>query len=274
MSLRGFVREALPPVLFRALGRATGRTLRFVGYNSDWQAAAAASRGYADSSILERIVHATREVEAGRAAFERDSVLFKQAQPPFQLLAPLLRHAARHGGNLEVIDFGGALGGIYRQCRSFLSPLLSVRWHVVEQAGFVDAGQREFETTELTFHASLGALPPMSTPPLLLASSVLQYLPDPYLMLENWAASTATSLLLDRTPLSEEGMDRVCVQHVPRHIYKASYPCWLLDRQRLLERLRRHWRVVEEFDCAEGRHRASDGPPFVFKGLLLERDGV
>jgi putative methyltransferase (TIGR04325 family) len=270
MNIREFAREALPPALFRAMGRASGRSVRYVGHGTDWQAAASASSGYAEALIVERVARATREVLAGRAAFERDSVLFLQPEVPLQLLAPLLRHAVQHPGRLEVIDFGGALGGIYRQCRPFLAPLRSLRWHVVEQPGFVAAG-REFQTAELQFHESLDALPPMAPPPLLLASSVLQYLPDPASMLDAWAASPATTLVVDRTPLSEAAEDRVYVQHVPSHIYRASYPCWAFAREALLTRLSRHWRLVAEFDCPEGRHRVAGGGQFDFKGLILER---
>lgn len=271
MSLREIVREALPPALFRALGRLTGRSTRYVDHGSDWAAANAASCGYGDESIVTRVAQATREVLAGRAAFERDSVLFQRFEAPFHLLAPILRHAVRHGGPLEIIDFGGALGGIYRQCRPFLAPAPSLRWHVVEQAIFADAGRREFQTAELQFHESLDRLPPMDAPPLLLASSVLQYLPDPGAMLQHWTDSPATTLVIDRTPLSEAAADRVCVQHVPSHIYRASYPCWVLSRERLLARLQPHWRVVAEFDCPEGRHRLGGGTTFEYKGLILER---
>ena len=65
MTAAAVLRDWLPPALHRALGRATGRSLRFVGGWPGWDAAAAASRGYDDSAILERVVHATRHVEAG-----------------------------------------------------------------------------------------------------------------------------------------------------------------------------------------------------------------
>lgn len=271
MSGRVVLRQWLPPVVHRALGRATGRSLRFVGGWSNWADAAAASRGYDDAAILRRIVAATREVEAGRASFERDGVLFETWEPPFQLLAPLLRHALRHGGRLEVVDFGGSLGSTYRQCRPFLPQLQSLQWHVVEQAGFVDAGRAEFARPPLHFHPSLASLPPASAPRLLLASSVLQYLPQPLQHLLDWQEHAIDTIVLDRTPVWNGPDDRVCVQHVPRHIYDASYPCWVLSRPRLLDLLSRDFRLVCEFDCPEGRHVPRGGPAFDFKGFVWER---
>lgn len=265
------LREWLPPRLRRALGRATGRALRFDGGHPDWAAAASASRGYDDAAILQRVLHATREVVAGRAAYERDSVLFDHWQPPFALLAPLLRHAMQHDGRLEVVDFGGSLGSTFRHCRPFLPRLEVLRWHVVEQPAFVAAGRAEFTTPELQFHERLADLPPSMAARLLLASSVLQYLPLPAQAIDDWTASGVETILIDRTPMWDGDEDRACVQHVPRHIYASSYPCWVLSRPRLVGRLERHWQLVCEFDCPEGHHTASGGPTLEFKGQLWER---
>lgn len=271
MSAGDLVRDWLPPALRGVIGRATGRSLRFSGQPADWAQAQSASRGYADQAILARVLHATREVVAGRAAFERDSVLFQRWQPPFHLLAPLLRHALRHGGRLEVVDFGGSLGSTYRLCKPFLPAGLALRWWVVEQANFVAAGQAEFGDDELSFHLALADLPPPMAPRLLLVSSVLQYLEDPGAHLDAWGRFDAQTLVLDRTPLSSAAGHSLCIQHVPRHIYDASYPTWILSRARLLAQLSSHWHLVCEFDCPEGRRTAAGGLVFEFKGLLLER---
>jgi putative methyltransferase (TIGR04325 family) len=265
------LRDWLPPSVPRALGRAAGRSVRFVGGWSDWPSAAAASRGYDDDAILDRVVRATRQVEAGHAAFERDSMLFDVWQPPLQVRAPLLRHALRHSGKLDVVDFGGSLGSTFRQCRPFLPPLSALRWQVVEQARFVDVGHAEFTAPPLEFHTALAALPHAMAPRLLLASSVLQYLAAPMQHVAEWESHGVDSLVLDRTPVWEGDDDHVCVPHVPRQIYDANYPCWVLSRPRLLERLSRQWRLVCEFDCPEGRHAARNGPSFDFKGFVWER---
>jgi putative methyltransferase (TIGR04325 family) len=271
MSAAALARDWLPPALFRAVGRASGRAVRYDRSPGGWAGAMASSRGYSDSAILARVQQATREVVAGRAAFERDSVLFTQREAPFQLLTPLLRHALLNGATLEVIDFGGSLGSSYRQCRPFLPHGLRVRWHVVEQALFVKAGQAEFATDELRFHASLEALPAFDAPPVLLASSVLQYIEHPHEVLALFARSRAQSLVIDRTPMSSQAGDVVCLQQVPRHIYDASYPCWVFGREGLLRQLQPHWEPLVEFCCPEGRHAARGGPDFEFKGLILER---
>src|SRR5205823_2837625 len=94
-------------------------------------------------------------------------------------LAALLRASVRKG-SLSVLDFGGALGSSYFQCRKFLSPLRHLRWSVVEQAAQVACGRADFSNDELVFYESVEACLKQETPDLLVLSSVLQYLPDPH----------------------------------------------------------------------------------------------
>src|SRR5687767_6531941 len=58
----------------------------FRGDYPNWAAAAKASAGYGDSAILERVLKSTLAVQAGEAAFERDSVLFSAPEPDAPLL--------------------------------------------------------------------------------------------------------------------------------------------------------------------------------------------
>jgi putative methyltransferase (TIGR04325 family) len=270
VSLRTFARGWLPPAARRSLATLAGRRLRFEPVRGTWADAVARSSGYDHASILQRVVVATREVVAGRAAYERDSVLFHEPSVRFEILAPLLRAALRHGGRLDVIDFGGSLGTLYRQCRPHL-PLATLRWQVVEQPAFVAAGRAEFTTAELSFHDALNDLPGPVVPRVLVASSVLQYLPDPMRHLKAWAAAREVdTVIIDRTPMSGAAEHALAIQHVPRHIYPASYPCWVLSRVRLLEAFP-GWQTAAEFEGPEGAFRLPGGPRFTFNGLILER---
>jgi putative methyltransferase (TIGR04325 family) len=149
-----------------------------------------------------------------------------------------------------------------------------LRWTVIEQPGFVEAGRREFSTPELSFSKSMAEVPSGPQPPLLLASSVLQYLELTDPILAQWADSDATTLVIDRTPVGSGEKDALAIQHVPSHIYRASYPCWVLSRQHLLARLEADWTLLAEFDCPEGRRRLIGGADFEFRGFVLERDPI
>lgn len=271
MNTPSLVRSLLPPLLLSAAKRATGRSLRFRAAGGDWSAASRRSHGYADPEVIGRVAAATRAVVTGQAAFERDSVTFEQPDYRYPLLAGLMHHAALHRGNLHVIDLGGALGSTYWQLRPFLRGLRSVRWHVVEQPAFTEIGQREFAGDELQFAASLNEAALAATPCVALLSSVLQYLEHPDEVLAGLARSPATHLLIDRTPLHAGARDRLTIQEVPRHIYEASYPCWILSRPRLLEALATHWALLADFGCDEGFGRTDEGVSLEFRGFYLER---
>ncbi len=271
MSARELVRDWLPPAVLRAIRQLRGKLPRFAGQFASWSEAEAASSGYSAAAILKRVVAGTRAVVAGEAAYERDGMLFERPDLPFPLLSALLRAATAHTGELRVIDFGGSLGSTYRQCRPFLDHLKRVDWTVIEQAGFVAAGQ-EFVSAELRFAGALSEVPPASQPAVLLASSVLQYLEDPYAILREVSASPAIRyLVIDRTPMGEQAHDRLCVQHVPKFIYDASYPCRIFSRRHLLAQLGAPWRLVCDFLSPEGAAHTADGLPFEFRGLILEK---
>jgi putative methyltransferase (TIGR04325 family) len=229
------------------------------------------SGGYGDDNILSCVAHAARAVASGEARYERDSVTFCDTNYPFAVLAALLRTAAKSENRLEVVDFGGSLGSTYYQCRRFLEDLVSVAWWVVEQPEFVALGAREFSNAELKFVERLVDLPRISPNGIVLACSVMQYMENPSLTLASFDKFPVRHLVFDRTPVSDQKTDRLCIQHVPKSIYKASYPCWILSRTRLLAELSRCWKLISDFPCGEGGACTDDGMEFEFRGFILER---
>lgn len=271
MRAKSCLREWLPPRLVTALGRWSRHSLRFAECGPDWEAARASSGGYDAAAILERVATATREVVAGRAAFERDGTLFAQHEIRYPVLAALLHSAARRRGRLRVLDVGGSLGSVYWQVWPYLRQLEQVDWRVVEQSAFVEQGRAEFSDGRLSFFGSIEEASAGCDEPLLLLSSTLQYLPDPDDMLAKIARSPAASLLIDRTPVTDSDRHALCIQQTPAAIYRASYPCWLLSKFGLMTVLDRNWRVMSGFACDEGVRITDRGRRFEFRGWHLER---
>jgi putative methyltransferase (TIGR04325 family) len=265
------VRTLLPPILVGPARRLFGFAQRFVGPFDDWQSAIRASGGYAAPDILERAIAATRAVVDGRAAFERDSVLFDSHDYRYPIVAALMRTAARAKGRLSVIDLGGSLGSTYWQCRHWLTGLEAVQWVVVEQPSYVAAGRREFPSGPLRFTSSIDEAAMWTHSPLVLASSVLQYLESPTEAVDWLTINDVSGVLIDRTPLSDAVEHELFVQHVPRRVYRASYPCWIMSRSKLMAHLSSQLRLISEFPCDEGIARTSTGLKFEFRGLYLER---
>jgi len=238
---------------------------------ANWGEAVGASSGYDKPDILGKVLAASLAVKRGEAAFERDSVLFRELEVHWPTIAALAWAAARNQGRLSVLDFGGALGSSYYQCRSFLSRLRAVQWSVVEQAHFVAAGKSQLEDGILKFHDSIEQSVQFGSPNIVLLSSVLQYVENPVQLLAQLGATEADLLLISRTPISTQATNQVLVQRVPASICLSSYPMWSISESWLKGVLHQDWVLVADGLSAEGAVRAKGGAEFVFKDMLFER---
>jgi len=265
---RRALHDLTPPLVSRALAKRSKHATRFLDGFDSWTAATDAGTGYDHESILAQVEQATDAVVEGNAAFERDGVTFDAIEYRWPVAAALMWQAARSGGSLSVVDFGGSLGSTYRQYGRLFTDL-RVSWGVVEQAEFVAAGRR-FEDGRLSFHDSVRACADVLEPNVALFSSVLQYLTDPYAVIDDVAATGIQTIVIDRTPMTELSHDVPAVQVVPSSIYEASYPCWLLSRERLVTHLT-GWDLIDTFPGIEPDMRTEGGTPVRWLGMTLTR---
>lgn len=263
----------LSPLLIGRLKSSLRRGNYFSGNYPDWAAAARHSAGYADPSILDSVRSAMRQVCSGKARYERDSVLFDEIHHSFPLLAGLLRAAAEDGNRLAVLDFGGALGSTYHQCREFLAPITDLTWAVVEQDRFVAAGREEFETSELKFFDTVAECVRQLRPNVAVLSGVLQYLENPYGLIAELCENGIRYVLVDRTIMSALPDDRIAVQHVPASVYKGSYPVRILSREKLRRSFAGTYESLAEFEVVwDGSHpEFCDGVEFHSRGMILRK---
>jgi putative methyltransferase (TIGR04325 family) len=270
MQIKTIAKRWLPPALIERLKPLLGIGIYFSDNYTDWGTASAHASGYDSVLILEQVEQAMLKVKAGEAAFERDSVLFDEVQHSFPVLAGLLRAALENGNQLSVLDFGGSLGSSYFQCREFLSVLPSLKWGVVEQEHFVHCGQRIFEAAQLRFFCTIAECLQQATPNVALLSSVLQYLPKPYHVLDELMNSRVPYIIIDRTPFGDQETDFITVQRVPPSIYVASYPCWVFGKQSFLDKFRARYKVIAQFNSGDGNAIAK-GREFTFGGMILRQ---
>ena len=229
-----FLRNWIPPVMRSWVQHLRGRGICFEGEFPTWEAACARCTGYSANDILAKVLAATLQVKQGTAAFERDSVLFEEIEYVWPVVAGLTTVAARNAGTLNVLDFGGALGSSYFQHLRLLSTLPSVRWNIVEQPHYVEAGQAFIQDKQLRFYTSIEECLAENRPNVILLSSVLQYLAEPAETFRTLLDVGADSVILDRTIINDSMSDRIYVQRVPSFIYSASYPCRSFSESRLL----------------------------------------
>lgn len=248
----GGLRGWLPSEVVRLGLDWSGLGVRFEGDYPSWDAAQNQAVGYEAGAIMERALRATLAVRAGEASFERDGVLFAKPDYPYPLLSGLLRVAALHGGRLDVLDFGGALGSTYFQCRPWLQGLPLLRWQVVEQAHFVACGRDQIADDTLGFVEQIEDCVVAGAPNVAILSGVLQYLPDPDDVLQRIAALGVRHVIVDRTPIIEDVRDIISVQVVPSRIVRSSYPVRLFARHSFLARMNQDYRLVSDFRALDG----------------------
>ncbi len=225
----------------------------FNGEYFNWEDAARHCVGYDSSNILEKVIESTKLVASGEAVYERDSVLFDSIEYSWPLLSGLLLASSRSGGNLNVIDYGGSLGSTYYQNRKFLNLISNIKWNVIEQSNYVVAGNAYFKNDVLKFYDNLSDYSLDNIPNVILLSSVLQYLSDPYQILNELANLNADIIILDRTSYCKNSnVDMLSIQNVPDHIYTASYPCWFLNESKVIQALvDNNYILIESFPAID-----------------------
>ena len=267
---REIAKQWIPPAMISMYHALRGNGIRFRGTYTTWESAARQAVGYDSQSILQKVRAAALKVKSGEAVAERDSVLFDQVPYPFPLIAFLLRAACEGVGGLSVLDFGGALGSSYYQCKDFLTAIKPLHWHIVEQPAFVECGRNEFETDVVRFFDSIDSSVESSQPDVVLISGVLQYLPNPMKVLAALTQSGAKYIILDRTPITANGKQIITVQMISEAICQSSYPAWLFSEPLLKQPLLSDYEEIADFNAVDGV-LGGGSLKACFKGLVFRR---
>ncbi len=220
------------------------------GNYSSWEEALKKTSSYNSQEIFEKVRIATLNVKNGIYPYERDSVNFDKIEYSYPLLVSLL--SAIEDEELIVFDFGGALGSSYFQNKEILQKIGKIkklRWCVIEQEEFVDIGNKEIRDDNLIFFNSIEeAFDRVGKPKIILLSSVLQYMEEPFVLMNKIKLMNSNYICIDRTIFFEKEKRRICIQSVPKKIYKASYPCWILNKEELINLMDDTYEKINEFD--------------------------
>lgn len=264
--MRSLIKQFTPPFIMSWVRSIRNSRYGFKGDYSSWGVAESQCNGYADDGIFERVKRAVLAVKSGECYGERDSITFQEPQYTWSSLACLMHVAAREG-QLRVLDFGGSLGSVYYMNRRFFNGL-TVEWSIVEQSHFVDFGKAVLSDEVLNFFHSIDDCLSVRSPNLLLLSSVIQYLPKPFSLLDELLSKNVPFVLLDRTPLTKAGRSILTVQHVNPSIYSANYPAWIIDEYKLHKLFSSYgYEVIEDFQ-SELDPSCND---FAFKGIFFQK---
>jgi len=269
--VKKLLKEWIPPIILRAYRGYRADTIRYQGDFPDWASAQAASMGYDSEVIFQKTRLAALRVKKGEAVYERDSVVFDHVEYSFPVLAGLLRAVETRARTLRVLDIGGGFGTTYRQFKAFGAPLESLRWSIVEQPRFVASGRAEFADEELRFFYSITEAVEDEIPDVVLLSSMLQYVDNPYSIIKEACSVGSRSIVIASTPCATTARNVLTVQVVPASIYEASYPCWIFSKAKLLAAFLPHYRLVASFEEPGGPWRCDQGL-FEFCGFVFDKN--
>lgn len=269
-KVRLLIKNIVPPIILKYYQTQKQR-YGFFGNYASWNEARKLTSGYDSDLIVEKVKNAALKVKNGEVAYERDSILFNQIDYSWPLLSSLLWIAGQNHNQLNLIDFGGALGTSYYQNLFFLKHLNHLSWNIVEQKKLVDYGKNLFTDENLHFYESIDDCLQTQNSKTVLLSSVLQYLENPYELLRQ--LKRFTYIIIDRTPLFES-QDRIVIQRVPPKIYDASYPCWILNQKKLVDFVVNElgFKLIANFDSHVGTVIDIEHDKAYYKGFLFKKN--
>jgi putative methyltransferase (TIGR04325 family) len=261
MSILNTIKQRIKRRLFPKYG--------WFGNYATWQEAQQKCTGYDSSLILEKVKDAAIKVKNGTIAYERDGVAFDTIQYSYPLVNLIKKVAAENNQSVKIADFGGSLGSSYFQNREILAPLQQVSWSIIEQANFVKAGVSYLQDDRLKFYFTIDeSIATEGTPDILLISSTIQYIEEPYALLKELISKKIKYLIIENTPFNYRSGNRITIQKVPPEIYTASYPCWFLDYTQVKNELSSQYEMLSEY--TNELYIYLDHKKIPYRGLIMK----
>ena len=191
--------------------------------------------GYDDPSITQKALSSILKTKDQSDRYERDSSII-EGTPDFAFNSLRWIKSFAEDYKINLVDFGGSLGSSFFQLKPFLDNY-SLKWNVIEQEHVAVVGKSKPENDQLKFFSNIQNIPNASSISTFFSSSAIQYLQDPYKVLNDLNLAEFKYLIFDRVSVIEGEKDRLTIQVVPNKRYKAIYPCWFLSKQKFLNYL-------------------------------------
>lgn len=230
MSIRTIIKKWIPPIVYEIHRKMhPNNYLYYFNEYDSWEEAQKASQSiggnYENKNIIDRVDEAIQKVRNGEAVYEQDGICFYEQNNNWELLAALF-YVKSMIGNISVLDMGGSLGSTWFRYRGLLKEI-QAEWCVVEQRHYVDRGRET--VPEIDFYYTIDEAVDSEKSNILLLSSVLMYLEEPYRWLENMMSKNFEYIIIDENAffVEENHSEKIMLQHVPESIYSAVYPAYI-----------------------------------------------
>ena len=242
------------------------------GIYKNWDDAAIISTTYENKIILQKCSTALLQVKNGNAKYERDSIIFDKISYSWPVISILFKSSLENNSHLNLIDFGGSLGSLYYSYKSIFENLSKITWSIVEQEKFVKEGEKLFSNNELHFYDKIDDVIFDHNPKIILLSSVIQYIKDPYSLIKYIVKKNFDYIIFDNTSFIDHKNDIITLQTVPKEIYNASYPMWLFNMNTFLENFVDKYEVIDVFSNTINNERLLNKKYRIYwKGIILKK---
>ena len=253
--------DFVPPIVSDLVRRLRTREKLYASFHA---ARAACCDAYEDDSLVSVVYE---KILRYKESIFRQQPFVCDTASTRTLIAVCL--AARHD-TVSVVDFGGACGTHYFVAKRILASHMNLKWHVVETSKMAARG-RALEDGNLRFFDDLAvATEGLERVDLLLSSGALQYVPDPYRVLNAFVAARAEHIFLTRLGLSTTGQDVVTIQRsmlssngpgpLPPGMCDghAQYPITFLRKEKVEQALAAAYSIEIQFDEDRHAYRVGD----------------
>ena len=133
------------------------RSISLSGTYKSWKHALKFSKGYNDRIILNKTIKSVEKVILKEAKFERDSFLFYKESFDETFLLILKKLKKKIKKKINLCDFGGSLGSLYFQHKSFLTSS-NIEWNIIEQKHYVEYASKKIKIKNLYFYDNFNFL--------------------------------------------------------------------------------------------------------------------
>jgi putative methyltransferase (TIGR04325 family) len=216
-------------------------------YYTTWQSAEKVCKRYDDADVVKTFTDAALAIGNGDGVYDRDGKVHASFSENAHLIAAL-RHVSNTQGQLQVLDFGGALGSMYRQHRWSLDKFSNFTWCVVDQERFVETGRRLFTSNKLKFEPTIPQAVATYQPNIAVMSNILQRIENPFDVLNEMAKSNITYLFIDRTPVITASNNRITRVTLPALKEEGCFPTWHFSEAEFKQALQSKYRIINEFN--------------------------
>jgi putative methyltransferase (TIGR04325 family) len=221
--------------------------------------------GYETCIIVEKTLESTLQYRMG---CNNNQAVQNQMNLLSVVLLSLKDIKIPNNETINVLDFGGAMGGYYFFLKRHLDSFVRLNWVVCETEEIVKAAKENLDEDGLSFVSSLDQIPTDQKFEIILASSSLQYTDSPVDFFAKLSMFKHDYMIIDRCPMAPINKDRLTIQKVAKSVYKGSYPCWFFSKEKWIELVSKTHDIKLNWNSADAA--LLDFQEIICQGVLLK----